>query len=580
MPERPATSRRPTGIDEALNADSVNQAEPANGDADLPNADLANSATDPQYADSDRPGNAVSSEETLPDLLAVPRRTWSPLDLVLSGFVAIAVGTLAWFWRSELTPSDPWHYVMAALEFPQDTWVPLGYTRYGLILPLGPLVVAWGHAPATFLVPALVASALMCACVFLVATRWWGRVAGFVAVALLVTNWIVFVNLTRYYPDIPSMALVLLALVLAIVARDRQRSTKASATWLVLLVGFLLGWSFEARETALFSWPIVIWVLWVSGRVRKNATLVALPVLLWAAADVVISAVAYGDPLLKLHTFTRQDLSATKLPGDIAVMDRFVGLPRLDYLTMIPRLALESGVPGGRWFLGLGAAALVGLFVRNRAVRASSAALAISYLMFVGISGFFLPDHPAGRLDVQRYWIQFVPWISLSVAGLTYVVVRRVFASRGTWVRRTAHIVAGAALVVGPALVVSTAASESAGLAPNGGAPLKEVSAALAHLPTAGAHVYTDWETMRVLPIYQRPFFGGERAWTAPVRSITGGKKPTKGDYVLLVRATDTPCYFCTVAVAPWRARHHSVPANWHKVLVTPREGYVLYAVR
>ena len=574
MPERPATSPHPTGVDDALNG-----AEPANSDPDLPNADLPNAAADPRYADSERPSSALSEEDALPDLPVAPRRSWSGLDLVLSGLVAIAVGTLAWFWRTELTPSDPWHYVMAALEFPQDTWVPLGFTRYGLILPLGPLVVAWGHAPATFLLPAIVASALMSASVFLVATRWWGRIAGFVAVALLLTNWIVFVNLTRYYPDIPSMALVLLALVLAIVARDRQRSRKGSATWLVLLVGFLLGWSFEARETALFSWPIVIWVLWVSGRVRKNAALVALPVLVWAAADIVISAVAYGDPLLKLHTFTRQDLSATKLPGDIAVMDQFVGLPRLDYLTMIPRLALESGVPGGRWFLGLGAAALVGLLIRNRAVRASSAALAICYLMFVGISGFFLPEHPAGRLDVQRYWIQFVPWISLSVAGLAHVVVGRIFASRGAWVTRTAHVVAGAALVAGPALVVSTAAFESAGLAPNGGAPLKEVSAALAQLPTAGAHVYTDWETMRVLPIYQRPFFGGEPAWTAPVRSITGGKGATRGDYVLLVRATDTPCYFCTVALAPWRASH-SVPTNWQKVLVTPRQGYVLYAVR
>jgi hypothetical protein len=510
---------------------------------------------------------------------AAPRRNWSRLDLGLSVVVGLAVATTAWFFRTELTPTDPWHYVMAALQFPQDTWVPLGYTRYGMILPLAPFVVAWGYAPATFLVPALVASALMAGSVYLIATRWWGRVAGFVAVALLVTNWIVFVNLTRYYPDIPSMALVLLALVVALVARDRQRSGQGYAAWLVLLVGFLLGWSFEARETALFSWPIVLWVLWVPGRALKNFALVALPVLLWAAADIVISAVAYGDPLLKLHTFTRQDLSATKLPGDIAVMDQFVGLPRLDYLTMIPRLTLQSGVPGGLWFLAFGAAALAGLFFKNRAVRACSAALVISYLMFVGISGFFLPNHPAGRLDVQRYWIQFVPWIALTVAGMAYVVVRAVLASRGPAATRAAHVALGLALVAGPAVVVGAAASDSPGLAPNGGAPLRGVSDALAQLPTKGAHIYTDWQTMRVLPVYRRPFFGGEPAWTAPVRSLTGGKQPEQGDYVLLVRPTDTPCFFCTEALKPWRARN-AVPTNWQPVLTTERDGYVLYAVR
>ena len=360
----------------------------------------------------------------------------------------------------------PWHYVMAALEFPQDSWVPLGYTRYGMILPLAPFVLAWGYAPATFIVPALVATFLMTACTYLIATRWWGRIAGFIAVALLVSNWIVFVNLSRYYPDIPSIALVLLAVVVAIVVRDRQRSGCGPSNWLILLVGFLLGWSFETRETALFSWPIVLLLLWVPGRTVKNLALTATPIFMWAAADVVISAIAYGDPLLKLHTFTRQDLSATKLPGDMAVMHQFVGLPRLDYLTMIPRLTVQSDVPGGIWCLGLGTAALFGLLFRHRAVRACAAALAASYLLFVGVSGFFVPDHPAGRLDVQRYWIQFVPWIALTVSGMVCIMVSKLLASRASLATGLAQVAAGAALVAGPTIALSAAASEKPGSRP------------------------------------------------------------------------------------------------------------------
>ena len=196
--------------------------------------------------------DALTQTPSSADDSLVSSRSWSRLDLLLSAAVALAVATLGWFFRTEITPTDPWHYVMAALEFPQDSWVPLGYTRYGMILPLAPFVLAWGYAPATFIVPALVATFLMTACTYLIATRWWGRIAGFIAVALLVSNWIVFVNLSRYYPDIPSIALVLLAVVVAIVVRDRQRSGCGPSNWLILLVGFLLGGA-SKRARPLYS---------------------------------------------------------------------------------------------------------------------------------------------------------------------------------------------------------------------------------------------------------------------------------------------------------------------------------------
>lgn len=503
---------------------------------------------------------------------------WSRADFGVSGVVAVVVAVMAWVFRSEIVSTDPWHYVMAALQFPQDSWVALGYTRYGMILPLAPLVLAFGYAPATFYVPAIAASAVLAACVYLLGRRAWGPVAGITAVVLMLTNWIVFTNLSRFYPDIPSMALVMLALVVAVSARDRQLSGRRFGAALTVVVGFLLGWSFEARETALFAWPVVIIVLWVRGRVIRNAIMVAVPVLLWASLDILISAVAYGDPLLKLHTFTHQDLSATTNPADLLVMNQFVGLPRHDYVTMIPKLVLTSDLPGGVWFLMLGGLALAAVFVSNTAVRLSAGGFIVSYVLFVGIGGLFIPSHPAGRLDVQRYWIQFIPWIALAVAGALHVLVLAIL-RRSRW-RQLVLVVASLALVAGPVTAVAREASTAPALATNGGAPLSGIAAEITRLqPAEGARLFTDWQTMRVLPIYRRPPFGGEKLWKIPMRSLTGKQEPVAGDYVLLVARNGSPCGFCTTALDPWRQENKRVPTSWERIYESAKNGYVLFTV-
>lgn len=495
--------------------------------------------------------------------------------------MGLVAGLISWVFRTEIVSTDPWNYVMTALDFPDHPWNPLGYTRYGMILPLRPLALVWGPAPAIFYALAILASSVLSMSVYLLARRFWGPVAGITAVVLMLSNWIVFFNLSRYYPDIPSMALVMTALACAVAARDRQLWGGRFQDALPLLVGFLLGWSFEARETALFAWPVVVIALWVKGRVVRNAVLTALPILAWAAVDVIVSAVAYGDPLLKLHTFTGQDLSTTTVPSDRAVMDRFIGLPRLDYLTMIPRLILERDVPGGAWFVALGALALLAILVRDTAVRLSTGALILSYLLFVGISGFFDPSHPAGRLDISRYWGQFVPWIALAVAGALHVLIATALGRAHAKERRWVHVLASAVLVAGPVATTAVAVSSSPAFARNGGAPMAGVAAELSSQElSAGASVFTDWRTQRILPIYQRPAFGGAEEWTAAVLPITGARVPRPGDYVLLVATTSSPCDACTNALLPWLKKHQRLPDSWHRVYASQNNGYVLYEVR
>jgi len=192
-----------------------------------------------------------------------------------------------------------------------------------------------------------------------------------------------------------------------------------------------------------------------------------------------------------------------------------------------------------------------------------------------------VPTHPAGRLDVQRYWIQFVPWIALAVGGAVHVLV-------GTALRRSSERRRGLArgavaflVVVGPLWALALTVSGSPLLAPNGGTPMAGVSAELQRLGAGkGTTVYTDWQTTRLLPVYQRPPFGGQKRWSATVRSITGSRQPRPGDYALLVATDRSPCAFCTDALRAWRERHPTVPQNWTRVYASADDGYVLYAVR
>ena len=81
-------------------------------------------------------------------------------------------------WRSPIVPTDPWHYVRSALEFPSDEWVPLGYTRYGIILANDPPAFLFKNAEATYYFWPLLSAAVLAASLYLVGRRLWGRSPG------------------------------------------------------------------------------------------------------------------------------------------------------------------------------------------------------------------------------------------------------------------------------------------------------------------------------------------------------------------------------------------------------------------
>ena len=132
------------------------------------------------------------------------------------------------------------------------------------------------------------------------------------------------------------------------------------------------------------------------------------------------------------------------------------------------------------------------------------------------------PSKPRGRLTVARYWIQYFPSIALIIGGLTalaaWALARRLGGAAGVRRRAVAAVVALA--VVGyPVVVGVNYLMTYPAFAPNGGAALEQLRDELRGTGFDAPTVWTDWETKRLLPAYQRGFFGGDKVWTGPGRA-------------------------------------------------------------
>lgn len=509
-------------------------------------------------------------------LAGEPTTRWDVLAAVGFAVVVMAIGIV---WRSPIVPTDPWHYVQRALTFPDSVWIPLGFTRYGIILANIIPTRLFGNAEASYYFWTVISAGMLAAVVYLMGRRWWGRTAGVVAVVVLFTNSIVFYNLTRQYPDIMSITLVMVAAWCALMARDRDLCGRAGVLW-VLSSGFFLGWSFEVRETALFAWPLVIAILWRGGGGLRAMGLALLPVLGWAALDVSISAVAYGDPFLKLHVLT--GFGGGRAPVDAAEATRVAANTRWDWFLAIPRHALRTR-PDGLWMVVSGALAALAVLVRNSPLRLVSLSFIAMYGLNLAFGGMLLPDKPFGDLYNIRYWIQFVPLIALAVGGLAELAVRWILARTG-WRGVSAVLVSvavGMGAVTAPVFAAVRSVPTIEAFAVNGGDALEEVRSYAAAQSLDVGTVWTDSRTARLLPIFQRGVFGGDDEWSGRVKKFPKDPADMKsGDLVLLYSANDVTCYHCRIQVRPWLKSHPGVENSWDPIFSTASGNAVIYQVR
>ncbi|WP_082590072.1 glycosyltransferase family 39 protein [Phycicoccus sp. Soil748] len=536
-----------------------------------------------QPAAGTHPDREVTATAAEPGSHWLSGRPFRRTHLLEAAVIGLAVIALAYVYRSIVVPTDPWHYVRSAMYFPSDGWVALGYTRYGMVLANLPTVWLFGNAQATYYFWPILSSGLMAAGVYLIGRRFWGPVAGLAAVALLISNRVIFYNLSRGYPDIMSMALFVGAILCALAARDQQANSRRAWPWL-LATGFLLGWGFEVRETSMLVWPLIAVILVQRRHLLRTIALVVLPIVGWAALDVLISWVAYEDPLLKFHVLTGLDVSLAETATGEVKNAAILNQPRSFYVTYIPDRALQS--EGGLWMVLMGALTLVGLFVRNHAVRLMSLWFLLAYGLTVLAGGALDPAHPRGLLHVERYWIPFVPAMALASAGLVAVTVQWV--ARHSPLRRASRILGAAlgtalaaVLCFGPVAFAVQYASANPAFAPAGGAALEELRSELDRRDFQGGRIFSDWETVRIFEAYQRPFFGGAKEYPGEARSITGGPQPQPGDYVVLWQKNSKTCGFCSNALKPWTAKHPDGPPSSWKVDYTTSHGILtLYKVQ
>ncbi len=529
-------------------------------------------------------------------------------DFVIAGLVALTAMVIAGFWRSALVPTDPWHYVQGALSFPEPTWRPAGMTRWGFVLPIIPFARLWGDATATYYVIPLLSTGLLAAVLVLLGTRAVSRVAGLLGALLALAVPIVFVNLTRGYADLTATALTGLALLLATLAVDRARrdgdlrrryewavewppgrapepgaggwrrsgrftvTTSGRTRMIVVAAGFVTGWSFETRETAVFALPVIVWALWPLLRRPVELACFVAPIVGWLVLDMSLSAWIYGDPLIKLHILLGADISTSEVSSDAG----YVGHSRYWYATILPRSIWQlSGGPV--LFLCLLVGAVGGLVLHRQLGRIWLWGMLAGGLLWAQ-GGPLTPDHPSVRLDVARYWVSFIVPLMVCAAATIVVLVRRT--------ERPGRLVAvGAAAVLVAGVLVPSArfATRYPGLVPNGGAAMSELRDYLAATGAAQDRIiWSDWGTQRIMPAYQNAPFGTELWQARSIRSLNrimrlkpekASRYPRPGSLVVLYSEGDRTCWHCRRAMVPVQAAFGPLPGEGWELLFTSSTG-------
>ncbi len=431
----------------------------------------------------------------------------------------------------------------------------------------------------------LLSTGVLAAVLYLLGTRYVSRSTGVLAAAFALGTPLVFVNLTRGYTDLTATTLVGLALLLATLAADAAAEAReADRGWgwrvpaLLVACGFVTGWSFEVRETAIFAWPVIGWVLWRIGRPMRTLAWFAPPALVWLAVDMLLCAVVYDDPFLKFRIILGADISESEVSSDAG----YVGQSRWWYMTVLPRSILE--VSGGPALLAcLAVGAVGGVVFRAQLGRIWAWGMLTVALLWIQ-GGPFDPGHPSVRLDVARYWLSFIVPLMLVAVGTLVILIR---SSRGAL--RVGAAVAGGVLALGVVVPSVGFATSYPGFAPNGGDAMVELRDHLASRggELAGARVWADWGTQRVLPAYQTSPFGDPRWEAGSFRSLnrlvrfppsSAAEYPQPGEYVVIYSAQDRTCWHCRRALQPVQQAFGPLPGpGWEELFTSSAGNLTLY---
>jgi hypothetical protein len=220
-----------------------------------------------------------------------------------AGFAAVTLAGAAAAWvmvgtgfaNYDAAYSLVWGRDLARGHLP-DYDVPVAPTPHPLSNLVGAILSPLGDGAETALVViAFLALGALAALTYVLGARWFGRAAGALAAAIVITRQPVLSFGARAYLDIPYVVLVLAALATEV---RRPRAGAPVLVWLTL-AGLL------RPEAWLFSFAYVSYLWWAGERDPRRAAvllgLAAAAPAIWLVADAIVT----GDPLWSL-TDTRE----------------------------------------------------------------------------------------------------------------------------------------------------------------------------------------------------------------------------------------------------------------------------------
>ena len=484
------------------------------------------------------------------------------MQATLIGFAAAAIA----FWLRTLpVVSDPYNYVLAGRTFPELTWNMVGLTRYGIILPLIPITALFHDSEMAFYLTPLIATGVLMGSIHWLASRFFGALSGVAAVLASLACSPILVNTTRLYPDIFAAASTTLAVAVAMATRDASRGASRTRLWLLLVAtGLAVGASWWMRETTVFSWPIVAAVLlWRGGPGwRLTGMLAGGAAILTFLAEMLVSRIAFGDWMARIHALSGVGLAGTTNPNDIPYLNQ----SRLAYLLTVPDVTLRQ--PDGVVLALECLLALLGALLLRRAVAFFAGWFVCSALVLILLGGALSPAAPSIRLDLTRYWLPFlVPMIIAAVGTVSSVVAVASPTLRERWGERRGPRLAAAAVVaclaVVPAIPTGNWVRHNPEFVVTNGGVMNEFRGWVTAHPEVRV-MWTDMATQRQLPTYTRTFSGRPLA-SVEFRQFEA-EPPPAGSYVVVFSRDRRTCYFCRAAIAGFFAAHPDARRGWTSV--------------
>lgn len=526
------------------------------------------------------------SQTTMPASAArpAPQQSWRTRAVTHPVVVSIAVGVvggLISFWLRTLPiASDPVSYVQAGIAFPKATWNMVGLTRYGIVLPLSVIGRVFHQSEATFYLMPLAATVVMLSAAHWLARRYFGALAAFATVAALLACSPILINSTRLYPDIFSASTTTLAMACAVASRDAARANapRGRVALLMVVTGLVVGASWWMRETSVFVWPVIALLLLRNGRSYRRQVIVYAggAALAMFIGELVISEVAFGDALARVHALTGSDMASTTNPQDLPYLNQ----SPLAYLLTVPRVMLSQ--PDGPILVAEAMLTLLGGIFFAR-VRLFAAWFVCTALLLIAAGGALRPSDPSLRLDLVRYWLPFLVPMVIGAVGTVSTVLEGAVSGVGASWRRTqvrsrfGALIAAATLVFVAAYPTGNYVRHDPEFDVTNHGVVNEFGAWIVQHHKIKS-LWADVATARQLPVFLHTFWGRPIS-NVKVHTYMPDAPPHPGAYVLLFSDGQRTCGFCNEWIAELRAAHPDAIASWTPVWESPDGAFQVYRV-